>query len=124
METMPDDPLKIEQEQIAEDASFVQEPTLSTSRSKPTISASNTSTATRSSREIVLFSLVDGPAAPEDIASSGAIDASQASQALNELQERGLVELLVPEEDSQGPILTLTVQGDKAVHYIDYEENS
>jgi predicted HTH transcriptional regulator len=124
METMPDDPLETEQTQIAEDASFVQEPTLSTSRSKPTISASEASTTTRSSREIALFSLVDGPAAPEDIASNEAINTNQASQALSALHERGLVEILIPKEDSQGPIFTLSVSGEKAAHYINYEENS
>jgi DNA-binding MarR family transcriptional regulator len=124
METMPDDPLETEQEQIAEDVSFIQEPTLSATRSKPTISASATATSTRSSREIVLFSLVDGPTASEDIANNQAVTTNQADQALNELHERGLVELLVPREDSQGPVFTLTVRGDKAIHSIDYEENS
>lgn len=120
---MPDDPLEMEQKQIAEDAKFVQNPTLSTNRSKPTISASST-TMTRSSREIVLFSLVDGPTSPEEIGNNEDISTDQASSALNDLHNRGLIELLVPENDSQGPIFSLTVRGDKAVHYIDYQASS
>jgi DNA-binding MarR family transcriptional regulator len=117
---MPDEALEAEQERIAEDASFVQQPTLATSRTRPSVSASSTAT-TRSAREIVLFKLVAGPTTPREIGDSEAVSTDSARRALNELHDRSLVEQLVPPEDADGPVFALTVSGNKVAYHIDRE---
>lgn len=119
---MPDEALEAEQERIAEDASFVQQPTLATSRSKPSVSTASAA-PTRSAREIVLFKLVEGPASPTEIGDSEAISADTASGALSDLHDRDLVEQLVPPEDGDGPVFLLTVPGNKVAYHIDREES-
>jgi DNA-binding MarR family transcriptional regulator len=62
-------------------------------------------------REDVLTRLTDSPATPSQIAADRNMDISHASRALGELRERGLVELLVPEERQKGRIYGPTGRG-------------
>jgi DNA-binding MarR family transcriptional regulator len=62
-------------------------------------------------REGALTRLAASPATPSQIAADRQMDISHASRALGELRERGLVELLVPEERKKGRIYGLTDRG-------------
>ncbi|PSQ13229.1 MarR family transcriptional regulator, partial [Halobacteriales archaeon QS_7_68_65] len=46
------------------------------------------------------------------------VGVGKAHRTLNELQGRDLVELIVPEDASNGPIFGLTVQGEKVAFHI------
>jgi predicted transcriptional regulator len=97
---------KKEAEEVAADADFVQG-----------ASASAAST-TRSAREAVLFRLIEGPMTPQEVSEGTKVGAGKAHRTLNELQRRDLVELIVPENSSDGPVFGLTVQGEKVAFYI------
>jgi DNA-binding MarR family transcriptional regulator len=62
-------------------------------------------------REDALTRLTVSPATPSQIATDSGIDISHVSRALGDLRERGLVELLVPEERKKGRIYGLTDRG-------------
>jgi DNA-binding transcriptional ArsR family regulator len=62
-------------------------------------------------REDALTRLAASPATPSQIATDRNMDISHASRALGELRERGLVELLVPEERQKGRIYGSTDRG-------------
>jgi DNA-binding MarR family transcriptional regulator len=62
-------------------------------------------------REDALTRLAASPATPSQIAADRQMDISHASRALGELRERGLVELLVPEERKKGRIYGSTDRG-------------
>jgi DNA-binding transcriptional ArsR family regulator len=62
-------------------------------------------------REDVLTRLAASPATPSQIAADKGIDISHVSRAVRKLRERGLVELLVPEERQKGRIYGSTDRG-------------
>ncbi|WP_299334154.1 ArsR family transcriptional regulator [Haloplanus sp.] len=59
----------------------------------------------------VLRRLADSPAPPSKIAADTDCAASHVSRALNDLRERELVDLLVPESRKKGRIYGITDQG-------------
>jgi len=63
-------------------------------------------------RVTVLRQLNEGPATPSRIADEGDLAITHVSRALNELRDRGLVELLVPEERRKGRVYGITEQGE------------
>jgi len=62
-------------------------------------------------RVAVLRRLAEGPATPSRIASDTGINIAHVSRALQELRDRGLVELLVPEDRKKGRIYGITDEG-------------
>jgi len=62
-------------------------------------------------RTDVLHRLDDGPATPTQIADDVDISVTHVSRALRSLRERGLVELLVPEERRKGRVYGITSLG-------------
>lgn len=62
-------------------------------------------------RVTVLRELADGPATPSRIAADSNISIAHVSRALQELRDRGLVELLVPEDRRKGRIYGITDAG-------------
>jgi DNA-binding transcriptional ArsR family regulator len=62
-------------------------------------------------REDALIRLAASPATPSQIAADSGMDISHTSRALGELRERGLVELLVPDERKKGRIYGITDRG-------------
>ncbi|MUV60013.1 winged helix-turn-helix domain-containing protein [Halobacterium sp. CBA1126] len=62
-------------------------------------------------RTRVLAALADDPATPTTISERSDLDVTHVSRSLRELRERGVVELLVPEERSKGRIYGLTDDG-------------
>jgi hypothetical protein len=108
---MPEEDIETEDEQIAADASFVQ--------ASSGASVSTAESTTRSARAVALFQLIEGPAAPQDIGDSTEITAGQAHSALRELRDRGLIETLIPEEASDGPVFGAVPRGENAVFYIE-----
>jgi DNA-binding transcriptional ArsR family regulator len=62
-------------------------------------------------RVAVLRRLADSPAPTSKIAADTDCAASHISRALNDLRDRGLVDLLVPEERKKGRIYGITDQG-------------
>lgn len=115
---MPNDAIESEREQMAADAGFITE---SGGASRASMS---TAGATRSARAVVLFRLIEGPVAPEAIGADTPISAGRAHRALTALHERGLVEVLVPEEASDGPIFGVTARGEKAAFYIEQQQQA
>ncbi|WP_049901031.1 hypothetical protein [Halococcus agarilyticus] len=109
---MPEEPIEAEEERIAEDAAFVQ-------GSSSAESSVSTASSTRSARSAVLFRLVEGPMAPQEVGEGTSVSTGQAHRTLNELRKRELVELVVPEDASDGPIFELTVQGEKVAFHIE-----
>ncbi|EMA49184.1 MULTISPECIES: hypothetical protein [Halococcus] len=113
---MPNDAIESEREQMAADAGFITE-----AEGASTASVS-TAESTRSARAVVLFRLIEGPVSPEAIGSDTPISAGRAHRALTELHKRDLVELLVPEEASDGPIFGVTARGEKAAFHIEQQK--
>ena len=64
-------------------------------------------------RTQVLGCLADGPATPSRIAEETNISIAHVSRALQELRERSVVELLVPEDRRKGRIYGITEKGDR-----------
>lgn len=62
-------------------------------------------------RKIVIRRLGDQEATPSTIAEEDDISISNVSQALQELREKNLVELLVPEERKKGRLYGMTEKG-------------
>lgn len=62
-------------------------------------------------RVTVLRRLDEDPATPSRIADEDAVAITHVSRALKELRDRGLVELLVPEERRKGRVYGITEQG-------------
>jgi hypothetical protein len=107
---MPDETIEAEQEQIVADSAFVQ--------SSSGISIASAESTGRSARAVVLLKLIEGPMAPQDLSKSTDLSTEQAIQALNELHTRNLLEILVPKNDSGGPIFSVLPRGEKAAMYI------
>lgn len=63
-------------------------------------------------RVTVLRELAEGPATPSRIAADSNISIAHVSRALQELRDRGLVELLVPEDRRKGRIYGITESGE------------
>lgn len=95
---MPEDPIDAERDELERDASFVQE---------------------SSARDMALSQLILGPIGPEKIGDGAEISTDQAHGALNDLHDRGLVDVLISEEDSDGPIYGATIQGEKVAFHLD-----
>jgi DNA-binding transcriptional ArsR family regulator len=62
-------------------------------------------------RVTALKRLADGPATPSQIASEADIGIAHVSRALKGLRDRGLVELLVPEDRKKGRVYGVTSEG-------------
>jgi DNA-binding transcriptional ArsR family regulator len=62
-------------------------------------------------RTLVLGRLADSPATPTQIAADVDIASTHVSRALNSLRDRGLVELLVPEDRRKGRVYGITTRG-------------
>jgi len=73
-------------------------------------------------RALVLSQLANGPTTPSRIAAAEDIEFASVSHALTDLCDRGLVELLVPEERNKGRIYGLTETGEDIFHQINKEE--
>lgn len=65
-------------------------------------------------RTKVLGRLSDGPATPTQIATDVDLSVTHVSRALSSLRERGLVELLVPEDRRKGRVYGITTEGSEA----------
>ena len=61
----------------------------------------------------------DGESIPSHIAEETGMGISRVSRALGELRERGLVELLVPDETRKGRIYGATDRGDRATEQLE-----
>jgi len=70
-------------------------------------------------RVTVLRRLNEDPATPSRIAEEGDVAITHVSRALTELRDRGLVELLVPEERRKGRVYGITEQGRRVWEEID-----
>lgn len=103
---MPDETIEIEDEQIAADADFI--------RGSSGVSIASAESTARSPRAVVLFELIEGPATSQDIGENTALSTKRATQASNELLKRELIEVLVPEGDSEGPVFGVLPRGEKA----------
>jgi DNA-binding transcriptional ArsR family regulator len=64
-------------------------------------------------RTAVLRRLVDGPATPSQIAERADFAIAHVSRALGELRSKGLVELLVSEEQRKGRVYGITEDGEQ-----------
>jgi len=64
-------------------------------------------------RTVVLRRLATGPATPTQIASDVDLSVTHVSRALRSLRDRGLVELLVPEERRKGRVYGITGDGEE-----------
>lgn len=103
---MPDETIEIEDEQIAADADFI--------RGSSGVSIASAESTAHSPRAVVLFELIEGPATSQDISENTALSTKRATQASNELLKRELIEVLVPESDSEGPVFGVLPRGEKA----------
>jgi DNA-binding transcriptional ArsR family regulator len=72
-------------------------------------------------RVTVLEQLNDGPATPSRIASYSNFSLSHVSRALQELRDRGLVELLVSEQQRMGRLYGPTLRADEVWNTIEAE---
>ncbi len=72
-------------------------------------------------RKTVLRRLNEGNAIPSQIRDDTGLEYSRITEALNPLEERGLVELLVPEDTKRGRLYALTERGEDTWDYM--EEN-
>jgi DNA-binding MarR family transcriptional regulator len=66
----------------------------------------------------VMQRLSESPAIPKEIKQDTDREYSRVSDALNELQSEGLVELLVPEEQKKGRLYQLTDRGSAAWEFM------
>jgi len=64
-------------------------------------------------RLAVLRRLADSPAIPKELKNDTDRPYSRVSDAVEDLREKGLVELLVPEEQSKGRLYALTDRGEE-----------
>lgn len=70
-------------------------------------------------RVAVYQNLADGPAIPSKIAEETGVTIAHVSRALNTLRDKGLVELLVPEDRRKGRVYGMTDQGSQIVEKVD-----
>jgi len=70
-------------------------------------------------RLTVLEQLYESPATPSTMASQAGINLSHASRALQQLREKDLVELLVPESRRKGRIYGITSRGETVYEQIE-----
>jgi DNA-binding MarR family transcriptional regulator len=73
-------------------------------------------------RVTVMDRLADGPATPSKIADEASVATTHVSRALRELRERGLVELLVPEDRQKGRVYGITEKGGEVWDRIESED--
>ncbi len=73
-------------------------------------------------RQTVLVTLAESPATPSTIADETDIAMAHVSAALTDLQERDLVQLLVPESRRKGRVYGLTDRGEEVVAAIQEED--
>lgn len=90
---MPEDPEQIEEETIDSNAQFI---------------------AQSEARTAVVNRLLDGPTSPQNIGSETSVGTGPAHRAVNELRKQELVEMLLPNEDPNGPVYGITAEGEKA----------
>lgn len=64
-------------------------------------------------RTAVLRELSSGPATPTTIADESGLGITHISRALGRLQDRGVVELVVPEDQHKGRLYALTEEGEE-----------
>ncbi|EMA50741.1 MULTISPECIES: hypothetical protein [Halococcus] len=69
-------------------------------------------------RVAVLERLVEGPAAPDEIAAERSVSAASAKDAAAELRERELVELLVTDDER---VYGLTAKGERTLFFLETE---
>ena len=69
-------------------------------------------------RTMVLRRLVEGNAIPAQIREDTGQENSRISEAASALRERGLIELLVPEETKRGRLYATTDRGEDAWEYL------
>lgn len=72
-------------------------------------------------RTLVMSRLADGPATPSKIAEDVDVVTTHISRALQELRDRSLVELLVPENRKKGRVYGLTQEGEEVWKRIEAE---
>jgi DNA-binding transcriptional ArsR family regulator len=73
-------------------------------------------------RTDVLHSLAEGPATPKRLAETVGAEITHVSRALQELRDRDLVELLVPEARRKGRVYGATDKGERvATHLKDWK---
>lgn len=65
-------------------------------------------------RVAVLRNLSSGPATPTTIADESGLGITHISRALRRLEERDVVELIVPEDQQKGRLYALTESGEEA----------
>lgn len=73
-------------------------------------------------RVAVMRRLADGPSTPSQIAQDSDRSISHISRALHNLRDKGLVELLVPEERKKGRIYGVTERGQGIWNQIEAEQ--
>lgn len=73
-------------------------------------------------RTAVLGRLADSPATPSRISEDTGIAVTHVSRSLRALRERGLVELLVPEERRKGRVYGITEEGREAWELIETKD--
>jgi len=66
----------------------------------------------------VLERLVEGPAAPEEIAAERSVSAAGARDAAAQLRDRGLAELLVTDDER---VYGLTAKGERTLFFLETE---
>lgn len=79
-----------------------------------------------SHRQGVASVLSNGPAIPTEIAEQAGMEVTHVSRVLRELRDRGLAELLVPEDRHKGRIYGLTEDGENVtaqMHSVGKEES-
>lgn len=69
-------------------------------------------------RMAVMERLAKSPAIPKEIKNDTDRPYSRVSDALDDLQKQGLVELLVPEDQKKGRLYALTERGENAWEYM------
>ena len=72
-------------------------------------------------RVVALTRLAEGPATPSQIATDADVGIAHVSRALQELQERDLVELLVSEDRKKGRVYGLTAAGQQTWETVEAE---
>ena len=69
-------------------------------------------------RTQVLGRLIDGNAIPAQIRDETGQEYSRITEATNSLEERGLIELLVPDDTKRGRLYGVTERGEKTWNYM------
>lgn len=69
-------------------------------------------------RTEVIGRLAEGNAIPSQIREDTGLEYSRVSDSLNSLRERGLVDLLVPDDTKRGRLYSITERGEKSWEYL------